>query len=317
MLYQIPQPSRPLAWDNTPRPPSVEMPPIPLAQPDIARYARQQLARYRSDAPPRLDGATQHESFLFAVGQPQIRLSYQIPRAKAPIDVAAAAVTQTDIPPFTTQPDRGWFVRLERVRSLGGSAPSLAGATVTTAPTYVFPVNQPELAYQLPLRRLLPQTGPSPQLLGQFVTSAQTYVFPVNQADFAREAAKHAIRFVVEAPRRLDGATVQQTYIFAPSQPDYRFYSRVTPAAPSTPIPGVFIPPAQTYEFTPNQPDLRRFSALELARRLGWLGWWQRDVSAFNARLIRVTDEHLSTADLSGELLSSPRVAGETLIDSD
>jgi hypothetical protein len=301
MLYQMPRLWAPI--DGATAAPPTPITPRVLDQPDQARFARQQALRYVVSAPRYFDGPPVHQSYLFAMGQPQIRLSYQIPRAKAPIDVAIVAPAQTDIPPATAQPSRSWFVQLERVRSLGGSSSSLVGLTVTAAPTYEFPVNQPELAYQLPLRRLLPQTGPAPQLLGpfvttaqtyvfpvnqpelayqpplrrllpqtgplaqllgQFVTSAQTYVFPVNQADFAREAAKQALRYIVDAPRHVAGATVQQTYEFAPSQPEFRYYVRVTPASPVVPQLGIFVPPQPSYEFTPNQPEMR--AAAQAAR---------------------------------------------------
>jgi hypothetical protein len=63
--------------------------------------------------------------------------------------------------------------------------------------------------------------------------------------------------------RALDGATQHQTYVFAPSQPEWAYYPRPRQAPRWAPIElAASVTAPQTYEFPVNQPELRAYRLL-------------------------------------------------------
>lgn len=296
--YQMPRPLPPIGGPSTT--------PVPIVhtvghQPALARYAGLHVNRFVVDAPKQLDGAVLHQSYLFAVGQPQSRRQFQIPRAKAPIDVVTAAVTQTDV--FRSeQPDAARYAARQALRFLVSAPPRLEGAT--SQPSYLFQPNQPELvAYGLKQTSRFLVPAP-PRFEG--ATTQPSFVFSPNQPELSRYGRLQALRFTVDAPKRIDdgaaavvpqtyifplaqpelrawlkfdanrvpagptpqttGPTTQATFIFPVAQPEPRYYVRNTFAETKTPILGVTVVAAQTYEFAVGQPEARRYNLSDVNR---------------------------------------------------
>lgn len=98
------------------------------------------------------------------------------------------------------------------------------GATVLRTDP-IPPVSRPEMRYYFPdINRYTPSiTGPVEQFNG--ATIQQTYIFPPNQPELIAYKNKFdTLRYIVDVAKRFDGATVQQTYIFPPNEPELNAY---------------------------------------------------------------------------------------------
>lgn len=220
--YQMPRPVPPIGGASAVMQSTVFSPPN---QSDQARYAGAQALRFQVDAPKYVDGAPSLQSYIFAVGQPQSRRSFQIPRAKAPIDVSTAAVTQTDV--FRhTQPEAARYASLHVSRFVVHAPIRLEGATIQ--PSFVFQPNQPELARygRLQALRFVVDT---PKRIddGAAALVPQTYVFSVGQPELRAWLKFDANRVPARPTPQTTGSTTQASYVFAPNQPELQAYARL------------------------------------------------------------------------------------------
>lgn len=216
---------------------------FPPSQPLIYLASRQPI-----DAPKNLEGATSQQtdaSLLFL--HPQI--TYRA--ASMPL----AAVQYFDGPVFQqtyifplSQP----LIPLSSRQPVGAKL----NPDTVVAQTYVFPPSQPQLLARFDVNRIIP--GPArldgatrdtssylfpvsqplvylasrqplqatPYFEG--ATVQQTYIFPPSQPDQEREAQRRMLRFIVEAPKRLDGPSSQQTYVFPTNEPELRRFNELT-----------------------------------------------------------------------------------------
>jgi hypothetical protein len=232
---------------------------FPLSQPERKYYVRNTF----SDVELPFDGLPSLQSYIFAVGQPQSRRQFQIPRAKAPIDVAAAVI-QSDV--FRhPQPDLARYAGLHAPRYRIDIPDYAEGATVQ--PSFVFQPNQPELI-RFSQRHTPRFTVDAPKRIddGAAVVTPQTYIFPVSQPELRAWLKFDPNRVPDGSTPQVDGATVQATYVFPLLQPERKYYVRNTFAETKTPILGVTVVAAQTYEFAVSQPEARRYNLPDVNR---------------------------------------------------
>jgi hypothetical protein len=342
--YQMPRPMPPIGGPSAVIQ-STALP--PTAQPDQARYAGLQALRFQVAAPRFFDGPPSLQSYIFAVGQPQSRRQIQIPRAKAPIDVATVAVTQTDV--FRSeQPNAARYAGLQALRFIVSAPARLDGATVQ--PSFVFQPNQPELTRFSRLQALrFVVDAPKRIDDGAAIIAPQTYTFPLSQPELRAWLKFDANRVPSSAFPRVDGATIQATYIFPVSQPEYSYYRHVTPAFVAPPQLGVTVIAAQTYEFkllqpdirmwpranpdnvvgpapqlvgatsqqtyvfTPNQPEIRAYALLQRVRGLGGSVAWPLEtiIPLVFPEVYSLTGAYLTTVSVTGSYTTTVSVTGD------
>lgn len=95
----------------------------------------------------------------------------------------------------------------------------------TSQQTYVFPNGLVEQSSYSILQRNRFLLGSAPFLDTIVAASQPTYIFPVSNPEMTGFALSHRNRFLVSVRRMDDGATVQQTSIFQPNQPELSRFS--------------------------------------------------------------------------------------------
>lgn len=235
-------------------------------QPDRSQIEKvQQSNRYQVPAIIRVEGAISQQTYIFQPNQPdrsqvenlQQRSRYQVPV----IEQFAGATVQGTVPiPGVSQPELSyWKIPSDINKLITGPLPQFSGSTVQG--TIPIPgVSQPELnAYsRQQFNRYIIAVKPFLDSVAPIVV--QTYLFPPNQPELNGYLATQQNRYQVETIKRFEGSTSQQTYIFAPSQPDRAQIERIINenryiVEPVKRFEGATAGPQQTYIFPQNQPD--------------------------------------------------------------
>jgi hypothetical protein len=269
-LYQMPRPMPPILGGGAPVAAQTYL--FPVAQPD--RSAAHGLARARAsqvEAAKQLDGPPVHQSFLFAVSQPQMRPRIQIPRVRPSLDVLVPIAEVFKV----SQPEAWLYRRDPRTVTDGGCRPPIVQASVAVTQTDVYQLSEPDqrrwtLRALRDINAMQDGLGSPKQLTGPD-TDRASYIFPVNQPEPIRWALREVARTQGGQPAQVIGAAVDQTYEFVPNQPNQAAWLLPQGArrqgGPTSPN---FGPASQpTFVFVPNQPDAIRFSQLQRTRGLG------------------------------------------------
>lgn len=166
------------------------------------------------------EGGLFQQTYIFPPNQPELAYEpikhtnrYQVEVVKRWQEAAAAIAPQWYVFPVN-EPDFRNYVR----NTYAATFTPIQGTTLQQ--TYIFPLLQPYLTAPTPSQQ--PDAARRPdQMVPTFIPHN---IYTPNQPEISRFSAQNALRYVVDAPKRFEGITVQPTYIFPVSQPDVRSF---------------------------------------------------------------------------------------------